>query len=335
MAPRIFITGITGYIGGQLLHNLLLKHPDYQITGLVRRDEQGDKIATKYPSVQVLKGDLDSHHILVEQAKEADVILQVANSDHNSCVPSLIQGISQGGHGGTLIQVSGCASVCDTSRGYGQLSTKVWDDVKDLAEISSFDHTRVHAITDQLVLREGQKAGVRTAIALPPMVYGTGDGVIKTTSMQLPWLADEIIKRGKAFTVGEGMHCVSTAHVKDVADALVLLTEYALNPSGGKASWGSEGIYYVESGDCIFTDVVESVAKEMNKRGIIATAEVDRLSADEAAQIHPWATMMWGSNIRVCASRLRALGWTPTQRSVFDVLPELSNSNIVRPASIG
>jgi len=110
MAPRIFITGITGYIGGQVLHSLLSKHPDYQIRGLVRNEEQGQKLAAKYPSVQIIKGDLDSHHILVEQAKEADVIIQAADSDHNPSLTSLIQGLSQGGHGGTLIQVSGCAA---------------------------------------------------------------------------------------------------------------------------------------------------------------------------------------------------------------------------------
>jgi nucleoside-diphosphate-sugar epimerase len=322
MPPHIFITGISGYIGGQLLEDISSKHPDYQITGLVRNEDQGQKITAKYPTVRTVYGDLDSNDILVEESKKADVVLQTANSDHNPSVIALISVLSQGEKNGAFIQLSGAASIMDSSNGYGQPSTRIWDDVADLQEITAFDHNIVHAITDQLVLNEGNENAVRTAVVCPPMVYGKGNGPVKTTSMQLPWLVEAITKRGKAFTVGEGKHHVSVIHVKDLVDALIFLTEQALDPSCGKANWGSEGVYYVEAGSEVFTDVVDGIAKQMHEKGIIPNAEIDHLSVEEATQIHPWAAMVWGSNMRVQGSRLRSLGWKPKQPMVAETISE-------------
>jgi uncharacterized protein YbjT (DUF2867 family) len=76
MAPTIFITGISGYIGGQVLQDITSKHSEYQIRGLVRNEEQQQTIATKYPSVQIVIGDLDSADILIKEAAQADVVLR-------------------------------------------------------------------------------------------------------------------------------------------------------------------------------------------------------------------------------------------------------------------
>ena len=77
MAPRIFITGVTGYIGGQTLSTLVSKHPSFSIVGLVRRDEQRQQILAKHPSIEIVIGDLDSKDILIEQSKQADVVLSM------------------------------------------------------------------------------------------------------------------------------------------------------------------------------------------------------------------------------------------------------------------
>ena len=77
MAPQIFITGVSGYVGGQFVHNIIAKHPEYQITGLVRTKEQGEKITSKYPSVHIAIGNLDSSEVIVEQSKQADLVLRM------------------------------------------------------------------------------------------------------------------------------------------------------------------------------------------------------------------------------------------------------------------
>lgn len=77
MAPIIFITGISGYIGGQVLKDITAKHPEYQVRGLVRNEEQQQKIAKNYPLVPTIIGDLDSTEVLTAEASQADVVLRM------------------------------------------------------------------------------------------------------------------------------------------------------------------------------------------------------------------------------------------------------------------
>lgn len=76
MAPTIFITGVTGYIGGEVAVVLADKHPEYNLVFLVRNEEQAKKIKARFPSSETVIGDLDSHDVLVEQGKLADVVLR-------------------------------------------------------------------------------------------------------------------------------------------------------------------------------------------------------------------------------------------------------------------
>ena len=92
---------------------------------------------------------------------------------------------------------------------------------------------------------------VRTAIICPCNIYGSGEGPIRTRSVQVPALANATLRRGKAFTVNKGENIWHSIHVADLADAYVLLTEEALKESGGRATWGSEGYYFVENGSFV------------------------------------------------------------------------------------
>ncbi|KAH8655997.1 hypothetical protein BGZ60DRAFT_459059 [Tricladium varicosporioides] len=319
MAPRIFILGISGYIGGQVLHDITKKHPEYQIRGLVRTDEQRKKIAAKYPSVQIIIGDLDSVDVLKGEAVQADIVLQLADADHTQLITTLLPSLPKTA---IYIQLSGGASISTASNGVGQRTSKVWSDITDLSEIINFDHSHWHAVTDQLVLSEGKKQGIRTAVVAPPGVYGTGQGEIKRTSMVLPWYVDAVKKRGRGFTVGEGRNVNSVIHVCDLATALILLVEEAFEGSG-KADWGEKGWYFVEGGECAFIDVAKATVKEMAKRGMISGEELDVLTAEEAKELHPYAELLWGSNMRVNGERIRSLGWRANKGDIFSTIPEL------------
>lgn len=340
MAPRLFITGASGYIGGQFISNVIAEHLEYQIVGLVRTTEQGEKLTSKYPSVHIAIGDLGSSEVLVEESKLADLVIRMllltvfylrvtannhpeaADCDHLGAITSIIQGLSLGKRNGFFIQVSGAASVLDISNGVGQPSPKVWDDIVDLDDILSFDETHIHSASDKLVFSEGKKHGIRTAIVAPPNIYGKGQG-IKEWSMGLPWLVELFKKRAKGFTLGEGKTFVSTIHVKDVANVLVYFAEQALGADGGRMEWGEKGYYYAEAGENSCLEIVAAITREMAEKGMIKTVELDALMSEEANQLHPWATFMYGSNMRIRASRLRGLGWTPKQPGVFETVFEM------------
>ena len=70
------MTGISGYIGGQVLHDITRRHPEYQVHGLVRNEDQLQTVTARYPSVQATIGTLDSIDVLKEEASQADVVLR-------------------------------------------------------------------------------------------------------------------------------------------------------------------------------------------------------------------------------------------------------------------
>ncbi|XMA18662.1 hypothetical protein WAI453_011453 [Rhynchosporium graminicola] len=269
MATRIFMTGITGYIGGQALATLIAKHPEHTIIGLVRTEEKKQQILARHPSLEVIIGDLDSDQILIEESKKADIVISkspppfldtqkvitqdTADADHLGAINSLLTGLSSGKKG-TYLHLSGAGSVFDHSLGYGKFSPKIWDDIEDLTAITTFRQPVFHAKADRLVLDLGKKLKIRTAILEPPMVYGNSDS-LSDRSISLPLLVDVAKARGKMFQVGE---------------------------AGG-----------------------------------------DVLTEAEALEVHPWALVVFATNMRTRASRLRALGWVPKQPGLIETVSGL------------
>ena len=91
MAPNIFMcgptqqdfrtrltlrrTGTTGYIGGTVLDTIVKKHPEYDITVLLRNVP--NTFSERYPKVKIVKGDYDSFDIISKAASEADVVVRM------------------------------------------------------------------------------------------------------------------------------------------------------------------------------------------------------------------------------------------------------------------
>jgi hypothetical protein len=73
---NIFITGATGYIGGDTLYELYNKHPEYSYTALVRTAEKGKSVTDKFPKVKTVQGDNDSSDLLKEEASKADIVIR-------------------------------------------------------------------------------------------------------------------------------------------------------------------------------------------------------------------------------------------------------------------
>lgn len=75
---KLFVTGATGFIGGDAFYAIANAHPEYEITALVRNSEKGAQVAKEYPSVKLVYGDLDSTDLLEEEAKKADIVCRTS-----------------------------------------------------------------------------------------------------------------------------------------------------------------------------------------------------------------------------------------------------------------
>jgi hypothetical protein len=83
----------------------------------------------------------------------------------------------------------------------------VYHDIADLEVITSLPiENHVHRDVDMAVLDGQKKFKVPTAIISPPLIHGIGKGPIKTRSIQIPFLAEAVLKRGKGFQILEGQN---------------------------------------------------------------------------------------------------------------------------------
>lgn len=74
--PRIFVTGVTGYLGGHTVLRIVEQHPEWHIVALVRNQEQKEIILARWPQVETVLGDLDNRELLLLEASKADVVLR-------------------------------------------------------------------------------------------------------------------------------------------------------------------------------------------------------------------------------------------------------------------
>ncbi len=75
-SPRIFVTGVSGYVGGNTVLRIVEKHPEWHIAALVRNQEQGNIIQSRWPKIETVIGSLDDRDLMISEAAKADVVLR-------------------------------------------------------------------------------------------------------------------------------------------------------------------------------------------------------------------------------------------------------------------
>ncbi|KAK5995171.1 Oxidase ucsJ [Cladobotryum mycophilum] len=285
---RILLFGITGYVGGQVALHLLQKHPQLNLTAMVRRESQRAAVHTTFPTVHLVLGDLTSVSLLEEECLKADIVVNCATSDDDKAVSVMLETLRSRPH-------------------------NTFDDVTDIRQITSWPDAHWHRNVDKIVLEAGQDpdSGVKTAILCPPTVYGRGDGPINQRSIQIPELISWSMQRGRVFQVGLGQNIWQYVHVADLADAYVLLIEAAGAERSGH--WGQDGYYFVENGSYTSTALSSSIADTLRDMRILQNNGVESLNVDQVQDFVPMGHKMWGTNARGLASRLRGLGWRPSR----------------------
>ncbi|KAK4546501.1 hypothetical protein LTR36_001718 [Oleoguttula mirabilis] len=329
---KIFATGATGYIGGDALYTIVNAHPEYDITCLVRNSDKGALVATYYPKIKLVYGDLDSTELLEEEAKKADIVCHFAHADHVPSATAIANGLAahEASRPGFFIHTSGTGILLFTdikSGTYGEASDKIYDDLEGVSEVTSLPGDAPHRNVDKIVLQAGTEYSdrVKTAIVCPPTIYGAGRGPGNKRSHQVPELARSVLERGYGFQVNAGKTYWGNVHVHDLSDLyLKLVKEAAAGGStaewpGKPALWGAEGYYFCEGGEHVWGEVSQDIATEAHKQGLIQTNEVRSLSKEEADKCTAWGSAMWGANSRARAKRARvALKWEPKAANLHD-----------------
>lgn len=94
---------------------------------------------------------------------------------------------------------------------------------------------------------------IKTALVMPPIIYGVGEGPINQRSIQILTLCKVALERGRAVTVGKGESRWGSVHVGDVAKLFASLAEAGAKKNQDEALWGENGIYLAGVGELVRT----------------------------------------------------------------------------------
>jgi len=335
MTVKIFITGATGYIGGDALYTLYNAHPEYEFTAIVRNSDNGALVAAAYPKIRLVYGTMDDASVLEEESAKADIVIHTADSSDN--LPAA-QAISKGlachppSHPGFWLHTSGTAILIDpvtrdTTFGEPPILPP-YDDLEGVSALTSLPDAALHRAIDKVVLATAtdHASTVKTAILCPSTIYGRGRGPGNHRSRQVPKLTAATIKRGKAPILGRGLSEWDHVHVADVSDVFVRLVEKAVaDPLGGEAEiWGPRGYFLVEAGSHVWGDVARGIGKAAREKGYISKeGEVtETIEQVQAKDLFGSEELTWATNSKGVAKRARKyLGWQPKGKSLEEEIP--------------
>ncbi|KAJ5099840.1 hypothetical protein N7532_006841 [Penicillium argentinense] len=330
MAPKVFLTGVTGYIGGDGLYAVSNAHPDWELSALVRSKEKAARLTSQYPKIRVVLGDLDSSDIIEEEVKNADIVFHFADCDHVAAAKAIAKGAQH--HTPErplwLIHTSGTGILTvedQRARSYGIERLKEYNDWEGVSELVNLPEDAFHRNVDEIIIGIGRRDpfSARTAVVCPPTIYGPGRGPGNTKSVQAYLLSAAVLKRGKGFLVGKGENVWHQVHVQDLSNVYLALGDAAA-AGGGKATWNEEGYYLAENGSFVWGDIQRKVAEEAHAQKFIESPAVESLDDKQTSDILSVGLYAWGSNSRGRAIRARKLfGWEPKQPKLIDLIPDI------------
>ncbi|KAJ5876183.1 uncharacterized protein N7529_001767 [Penicillium soppii] len=252
---RIFITGVSGYIGGDVLNGIIKARLASRVVALVRNESRAARITEKYPSITPLIGDLDSITAIQNEVSRADVVLHLASSNHIPSARAIVDGLSKTQRQNPVwIQISGASllsgpEIVDNS--FGEARSKVYNDLAGISEVRDIINSSPKRVVDQLVTSlSTSQPSVRTAIVYGPMIYGLGRGPVNQRSIQIPDLAKATLKHGQGLHVGRGLSTWSHVHISDITRLIVSLVSKASCVTD-QPLWNENGIYFPEAGGMV------------------------------------------------------------------------------------
>ncbi|CAF1484169.1 unnamed protein product [Didymodactylos carnosus] len=337
MALTIFLTGATGYIGGQVLSELLAsRKSQYKVTALVRGEERAAKLRDL--GVETIIGSLDDTNLLSKASSQANIVIHTADADHPGSATAIVNGLLQTASASErkiFIHTSGTGVISDNAKG-AYTSDKIYSDL-NVDDIKALPDKAIHRNVDLIVSAVGADPSnyITTAIIMPPTIYGIGAGPFNKLSIQIPEVIRFGIQHRKIYIPFEGENIWSSIHIKDLGRAYIHLLDKLIEnkeyPALGMK--GYDGYYFAENGEFQWRQIFEKVAQLLHKKGLVDDENVQSITFEQQVETlfngicnglpGQAVYLLWGSNSRSKAERLRMLGWKPTEKeSVFDTIAD-------------
>ncbi|CAG7935911.1 unnamed protein product [Penicillium olsonii] len=345
MTVKVFLTGATGYIGGDAFYRLHQSHPEFEFALFVRSEEKANAILAKYPDVRIVLGALDDSATLEREASWADIVVHTADSsDHVGSANAIAKGLVQGHtpeRPGFWLHTGGAGILTyfdsEVKKVFGELDSKVFDDYDGVDELVNLPPAAFHRNIDEIILNTGtaHADSVKTVIICPPTIYGEGRGPTSGRGRQVYELASFILKEQYCPQIGKGLSRWNNIHVHDLSEVFELLVQAALDSSRrhDPEIWGARGYLLTENGEHSWGELSKNIGREAHKQGLLkGNPELRDWSIDEAVKSSAgFEAASWGMNSRGVANRARkVLGWNPNKPSLIDEIPNIVRSEASR-----
>lgn len=155
------------------------------------------------------------------------------------------------------VQISGgsalaAAELDDPSRPAGTASSIVWDDLGGIDAIRSLirNHPK-RAVDNHMLFAAANTPDVKTALVMPPIIYGQGRGPVNQRSVQVPELARLTLRRRRGVQVGAGESRWGNVHIRDLSQLILRLVEKAAGGSQEEDIWGPKALYLAGLGELV------------------------------------------------------------------------------------
>ncbi|KAI0692151.1 hypothetical protein BC835DRAFT_84752 [Cytidiella melzeri] len=334
-SPSIFLLGATGYLGSEFLILLAEEYPTYPVNALLRNATDARKATLHglHPNLTVTEGGLDDEAVISEAAGKADIVINMASSDHLPSVKATLNGLEKSsatrpGNPPLYIHVSGCGIISDNARGQGPVSDKIWSDIG--LDLKECDQTNTHLPSDIPIVAAGTRKEnpVRTIIIYPSQIYGTGRGVQRTT-LWLRIFLQYAKSIGYAGTWGAGLNGQHTIHIRDMADICMFVLKKALE---GTADEGAEGLYFAASDTTItYGEWARKMGDHLYEKGLIKEPGAKAMPDKVVEPLGHYGWSLLGGNMYGKADRLARMGWKPVwsdKVSLLESLPDAIDAHL-------
>jgi nucleoside-diphosphate-sugar epimerase len=285
MSFRVFLTGGTGYVGSAVLDALV--RGGHQVTAIARDPEKVAGIESR--GAKGLLAELGAPARYMDIALESDVVVHAAleHSPRGAQLDSdlldrLLPALSDTGSAKTFIYTSGIWLIGPAP-----------DPADESVPVAPTPHAAWRAPLERRVL-EATTLSLRTAVVRPGVVYGGKRGIVS-----------DLLKNalnGLVRVIGPGTNHWPCVYDRDLGELYARIAE---TPE-------ASGVYHVnDEGDEQVNDIVEAIADHVSPR-----PDIRHVPLEEArAKMGPYADAL-ALDQRLRCPRARAIGWTPTLRSV-------------------
>jgi nucleoside-diphosphate-sugar epimerase len=291
---RIFLTGATGYIGSAVLDAAL--RANHQITALVRTPQAADALAAR--GVTPVLGDLTIVKSYRGPAEAHDAYIHTA-ADWGAKREHVDRKALD-------ILLGSATASAQTSPVSFVYTSGIWvlgSNAQPMDETAQSNPGQLlgwRTSHEQVVLQTSTR-NLRTAVIRPGVVYGGNRGIVS-----------DLLKNalnGLIRVIGTGENHWPLVYDRDLAD---LYVRVAAMPQ-------ASGIYHAnDEGDETVNAIVEGIASHLSMR-----PDVRHVPLEEARKkLGAYADAL-ALDQRVRGPRARALGWSPTLRSVGTNVPRL------------